>query len=322
MGVETEHLYDQDRAAEFYEDRYQTGYMDEWPVERKRKLVSLLRGLPLPAHGDALDFGCGNGVLTEVLRQALPGWKISGTDISATAIRNASERYPDCRFFEAGNADRKFDLVFTHHVLEHVFDMDNVLGDIDGCLKPECFMLHILPCGNEGSYEHRVCLLRRDGIDQKLEGRFFFEDVGHVRRLTTDRLGELCEKHGFALSREFYANQRDGAIEWLTNEHPRYIRGFADPEQAVDAGARKELKRLRRKLTRIALARLPARLAREVIGQHRRGPAQVAAFILSLPLLPLSFWIDRLWKRRAATEWANRCDERAGSEMTLFFSRG
>jgi hypothetical protein len=61
-------------------------------------------------------------------------------------------------------------------------------------------MLHILPCGNEGSFEHNVCLLRKDGINPELEGRFFFEDEGHVRRLTTEQLSALCAKMGFVLT--------------------------------------------------------------------------------------------------------------------------
>ncbi len=52
---------------------------------------------------------------------------------------------------------------------------------MDGYLKPESSMLHFMPCGNEGSYEYNVCLLRSDGINTELENRFFFEDEGHVR---------------------------------------------------------------------------------------------------------------------------------------------
>ena len=32
----TLHLYDQNQSIEFYEDRYEQGYMDEWPILRLR----------------------------------------------------------------------------------------------------------------------------------------------------------------------------------------------------------------------------------------------------------------------------------------------
>jgi trans-aconitate methyltransferase len=322
MGSRTSELYDKSRSVDFYEERYEQGYMDEWPAERKRRLIEVIRELPLPAHGDALDFGCGNGVLTEVVRQALPGGNVWGTDLSATAVQNARSRYPRCEFIEAGNIDRKFDLVFTHHVLEHVFDLEAVMGEITAHLNPECAMLHILPCGNEGSFERGVCLLRQDGINEKLEGRFFYEDEGHVRRLTTERLAAVCSAHGFELAREYYANQRDGAIEWITNSKPSFVRRFTDPSQAVDGQAARGLRRMRRKLALIAALRLPARLLHEVVSNPRsRRPKHLLALALSAPMLPVCITVDRYWKRRAAREWEQHRSERGGSAMTLFFLR-
>ncbi|GJQ22599.1 MAG: hypothetical protein HBSAPP01_03890 [Candidatus Brocadia sapporoensis] len=185
----TSRLYNQKQSVEFYENRYEQGYMDEWPIEKKRKIFEVIQLLQLPAKGEALDFGCGNGVLTEIVRQALPSWKVYGTDISKKAIANARIRYPECTFFEANSPEftqKKFDFIFSNHVFEHVFNLSEVFTQMDGYLKPESSMLHFMPCGNEGSYEYNICLLRSDGINRELENRFFFEDEGHVRRLTTD----------------------------------------------------------------------------------------------------------------------------------------
>ncbi|KJR40670.1 Methyltransferase type 12 domain protein [Candidatus Magnetoovum chiemensis] len=41
--------------------------------------------------GNGLDFGCGNGVFTKVLKTALPGWNIYGCDLSDVAIENAKK---------------------------------------------------------------------------------------------------------------------------------------------------------------------------------------------------------------------------------------
>ena len=313
----TSQLYDKDRSTTFYDERYENGYMDDWPEERKERIRQVIRELPLPATGHALDFGCGNGVLTAIVTEALPNWTVCGTDLSATAVKNARARYPQCEFVEADQLDRKFDFVFTHHVLEHVFDLPAVLRDTDRLLKPAAAMLHIAPCGNEGSFERRVCVLRHDGINEKLEGRFFYEDEGHVRRLTTDRLAALCRDLGFSLTREFYANQHAGAIEWITNSTPAFLLRFTDSAAAVDASARRRLRGLRVRLALIAAARLPARVLRE----FRGAPKQIVALLATLFALPLSIAVDRHWRRRAEAEWARRRTERGGSEMWLFFTR-
>ena len=198
------HLYNQNQSIEFYEDRYEQGYMDEWPIEKKNKIFEVIKELQLPATGEALDFGCGNGVLSEVIRQALPAWKIYGTDISKKAIANAKIRYPDCTFFEINSSEfsqKKFDFLFTNHVIEHVYNLSDVFNQMNEYLKPISSMLHFLPCGNEGSYEYNICLLRKDGINAELENRFFFEDEGHIRRLTTDEFCGLCRTKEFVLQK-------------------------------------------------------------------------------------------------------------------------
>lgn len=50
-------------SIEFYDDRYCKGYMKEWPVEKKERVLEIIKSLNLPKTGNALDFGCGgNGV--------------------------------------------------------------------------------------------------------------------------------------------------------------------------------------------------------------------------------------------------------------------
>ena len=196
--------------AECYDKRYQRGYMDEWPAEKKKRLIEIINGLRLPSKGDALDFGCGNGVLTDVIREALPGWNIYGTDISKTAVLNAKERYPKCHFFNPGDREyknRRFDFVFSNHVFEHVYNLDKAFNQMSEYLKPGSSMLHIFPCGNMGSFERNFCLLRKDGIDRNRENRFFFEVKGHLRRLTTEQFRNLAGEKGFYLEKEYYANQ-------------------------------------------------------------------------------------------------------------------
>jgi trans-aconitate methyltransferase len=321
----TSELYDQKRSVEFYEDRYKKDYMDEWPIEKKRKIFEVIQELQLPAKSDALDFGCGNGVLTEIIRQALPSWKIYGTDISKKAVAYAKVRYPGCVFFEASNPyfiQKKFDFVFTHHIFEHVFNLSEVFNQMNEYLKPESSMLHFLPCGNEGSYEYNICLLRKDGINTDLENRFFFEDEGHVRRLTTDEFCRLCQTKGFELQKEFYSNQRYGAIEWITNSNPKFVLMFSDSSQAINKKAKRKLKKARMYLILITALRLPSQIVTKLLKKRNKQLKHYILLLIGLPFSIFSSPIDKYWKKKAKEEWDTKKFERNGSEMCLYFKRG
>ena len=317
-------LYQKEKAKEFYEARYEHGYMDEWPTAKKKRVFELIRALPLPPRGKALDFGCGNGVFTEVLHQALPEWEVYGCDISTVSIENAKSRFPQCRFFISDNESippTKFDFLFSHHVLEHVFDIQKTMEEIDAYLKEEAGMLHIFPCGNEGSLEQRICAMRVDGMNEAMENRFFYEDEGHIRRLTTDRTNALAGVHGFSLAVDFYSNQYWGALKWITQLSPMYAAAFADPSKAVDGKARKSLRALRSKFILLNILQFPSVLFNYMKTRKKRGVLHSAGMVITfLPHL-LSCPVYSYINRKADQEWAVHRKERSGSEMYLFYKR-
>jgi ubiquinone/menaquinone biosynthesis C-methylase UbiE len=311
------------QAIAYYEKRYALGYMEDWPPERKQRITDVVRSLKLPAAGEAIDFGCGNGVLTDVLRQALPGWNIIGIDISPTAVNNARMRFPACTFYVADTqklTGRRFDLLFTHHVLEHVIDLKAVLEQMSRMLKPVGGMLHILPCGNPGSFEHEVCLLRQNGIDHQRGGRFFFEDPSHLRRLTSAQLNGMCRTEGFVPDIQYYGNQYFGALRWITESLP-LIGRFADPAAAEDLSAAKRLQSIRFRLFVIALLRAPAFRFDRALRLRRRSSRHLLLLLLGLPLYPISKIVELLLSQKAAEEWREQRHVLSGSEMYLFFRR-
>jgi trans-aconitate methyltransferase len=320
----TSELYDKKQSIEFYENRYEQGYMDEWPIEKKRKVFEVIQELALPEVGEALDFGCGNGVLTEIIRQALPSWKIYGTDLSNNAIENAKIRYPECVFFKADSQDyqeKKFYFAFTNHVFEHVFNLTEVFDQLNEYLKPESSMLHFLPCGNEGSYEHSVCMLRKDGINKDMENRFFFEDEGHVRRLSTSEFSELCQTKKFVLQKEFYSNQYYGAIDWITSSKPNFVMSFSDVSQAINKQAEQKLKKVKWQLMIITALRLPVKIVERLREKKSKRFSEHLLLLMGRLLFILSLPFDLYWKKKARREWDAKKGEHNGSEMCLYFKR-
>lgn len=319
--MRTEELYSEDTSKQFYDERYDQGYMDEWPPEKKQRVLEVVKSLGLPERGSALDFGCGNGVFTEVLKQALPDWELFGTDISGVALQHAAQRVPGVFF--CGPAEvvgRKFDFLFTHHVFEHVYSLEKVWHEVNDLMKPSSSMLHILPCGNEGSLEHQICSLRSDGINPRMENRFFFEDTGHVRRLTTSQLARIAEQFGFKLEKDYYSNQHDGALDWITQNEPGFALMLTDPSKAKDESARKQLAAIRRKL-------IVASIMRDMQERVRSFPTRkknVKTFLglaIGLAAFPVASVVDRNMKRKANAEWERRKNDPAGSEMYLYFRR-
>jgi SAM-dependent methyltransferase len=314
-------LYCRAASIEFYENRYRNGYMDDWDVEVKKRSFGVIRNLDLPEIGAALDYGCGNGVLTQLLSVALPKWKIYGTDISSQAIANAEMRYPQFHFFVDEAQMQKFDLVFTHHVLEHVYDIDRTINHVQSFLKPNGHVLHVMPCGNEGSFEHCICSIRKDGIDGKLENRFFFEDEGHVRRMTTQRLSQLMSNYHFNLTKAFYRNQFWGGWKWITQGSSKeFIKKFADPTMARDKAAKRLLSRTRFKLLLSYYFQKPVL----VFNRYRRIKRNLKQQIIFIPLCFLSAIVSPYYfilNSLANKEWLESREKTNGSEMFLFYKR-
>jgi SAM-dependent methyltransferase len=140
--------------ADFYRTLYQDMYARaDNPVEyfdRQRAYgKKVAAAFPRPAGGKVLEVGCGAGGGLSVLQEA--GWEVAGCDYSARLIEYGRERgVPN---LQAGGlaevaADlrtARFDLIFLHHVFEHVDDPLDHLSLLAGLLAPGGRILIIVP---------------------------------------------------------------------------------------------------------------------------------------------------------------------------------
>lgn len=309
-------------AVRFYDDRYAAGYMEDWPEWKQQRITQMVRQLDLPSTGSAIDFGCGQGVFAEVLRRALPGWTIYGTDLSDVAVKTAARRYPQCRFFRWSDASDEVkslrcDLLFSHHVLEHVLDIDDTWERMAQLLKPAASMLLVLPCGDAGSFEHALCTLKSEGIDPASGNRFFYEEDGHVRRLDTRQLRHGAAQHGFALSHARYANRFWGALEWITAAGPDFIRTLTDRSGAIGAVAASRLHRWQVTLRVLSLLRMPIGKLRMPV-RRALSLKSCAKLAVAAIAYPMAWPLDAFLRRAAEREWQSAT---TGSEMYVAFVR-
>jgi len=91
----------------------------------------------------ALEVGCGTGVYPIKLKELFANIKYTGTDISETAIKQCKKNSP-FEFFAADfiklNISRKFDCVFSHAVVDHVYDMDEFVTKIVNSTKKYAYI--------------------------------------------------------------------------------------------------------------------------------------------------------------------------------------
>jgi trans-aconitate methyltransferase len=312
-------------SQRFYDTRYQQGYMEEWPEWKKVRIIALIRELQLPSTGCALDFGCGRGVFTEVLGRALPGWTITGTDLSGVAMERARQKLPQHQFISMGMVEHgRYEFLFTHHVLEHVLDLQQSWEEMTAALKPEGVMLHVGPCKNGGSVEHQICSLRRDGFQTRAGGKtFFYEDESHVRRLSSSELISMAANHKCRLLGQWYANQYYGALEWITDRGLDYVSYLCNPAAGANEQSRRALARLMMRMA--VLCRLKARhsAVTERLEWARRNTCTAARVkaatwfaLRCLCAIPL-----QRFQKKVHQEWDAGRSQAHGSEFYMAFRR-
>jgi SAM-dependent methyltransferase len=309
----------------FYEERYSGAYMAEHPRVAAERVRDVLSTIPASGVESILDYGCGRGFWTPILHEAFPAAVVTGIDISETAIERARAAFPTARFstFDGRRApypDAAFSLVFSFHVLEHVLDLAQSLDDIARLVSPHGSACLILPCGNEGSFEHTIARLTNAMATSPTgEMRFRFEDDGHLRRLRSTELVAPLRRRNLELVSASFANHRWGAIEFIARSDPAFIRRFA----ATGSQAR-PFDRGRIALTRTFLLVLSQivrvhRVAREGTTAARGAKAAVARLLR--PAEPVLAPIVRALERRSAREWSERRHDPRGSAQYLVLRR-
>lgn len=312
-----------------YDDRYAGDYMDAdayatWAHEglaeyRVRQTLEQVGNDPRRI----LDYGCGQGKWTSVLRRTYPNAEIVGIDISETAIAKASEKFPQDRFlvFDGNRAaleDGSFDLVFSFHVLEHVLDVTATVRDIARLLRPGAYACIIFPCGNKNSFEDRVVNLMQDGrrISATGESVFFFEVAdGHLRRMPSAQTIALFAQEGLAIQTEFYSGQLFAAVDWLVRgTGPAHINRFFDSGRPASRVAAIRLATMRRFF--LFLHRFLSYRNLDTT-KPRPLPKQIAVSALQ----KAAAHADRFIVRRARREWDARRHAKHGSAQYLVFRK-
>lgn len=142
-----------------------------------------------------LDLGCGSGTISFYL--ASKGYNVKGIDISKKAIKlcKASSLDIELKNIEFEVCDfpiqipkGKYDFIFFSEVIEHLPDDELALGKIHKLLSPKGILFLSTPSKNAPLY--------RMGYARK-----FDQEVGHLRRYSTDEIKHKLKKAGFKIKK-------------------------------------------------------------------------------------------------------------------------
>lgn len=181
---------------------YEAPQADQWTgphrhhVAKRRAYLDDALARHLPARRDdgprvALDLGCGDGEHLEWLAR----WadRVAGSDYNALRLARAARRAPEAQLMLADvtnhpGADASADLVFFHHVIEHVPDDGAALREVRRLLRPGGIC--VLGTPNEGAALSRLAYRLQPKVRAATD---------HVHFYTADVLVERCLTAGLTV---------------------------------------------------------------------------------------------------------------------------
>jgi trans-aconitate methyltransferase len=122
-----------------------TGHTTEYFAAYKaKKLFQWVSQLQTIKTKHILDFGCGDGIMTEQVRSLFPKSSLSGVDPSKKSIEIAQKNYPSINFQVSTDnlkmfKTNSFDIIFTATVFHHIpFDEhQHYIDQLTRILKPK-----------------------------------------------------------------------------------------------------------------------------------------------------------------------------------------
>lgn len=166
-----------------------------------------------PPNAVILDAGCGNGEYMGAITRALPEAKTVGIDFSHEEVREAQKKGLSVK---RANLEKKipfpkanFDMVYAGEVIEHLYDPDSFVTEVNRVLKEEGYFIFSTP--NLCAWFNRILfplgiqpLFLEMSTKSKLIGAGVLrglkkeaEPVGHIRIFTYRALKDLLEENGF-----------------------------------------------------------------------------------------------------------------------------
>jgi len=109
----------------------------------------------LPAAGDVIDIGCGNGAFLRALGQRLPAWDLYGLELDERnlAVMRDIPRFAGLKVADATKLEGRYGLITMIHALEHFTDPFAALVALRGNLGTDGILFIEVPNVRENPFD-------------------------------------------------------------------------------------------------------------------------------------------------------------------------
>lgn len=269
---------------------------------RSSRLVeAFISATSLRPSGRLLDVGCGNGAFLRAFSTAMPGWRLTGSDINES-YRSAVERIPGVEAFRTEAiqdiADR-FDVITMIHCVEHISSPTVALAEMRRLLTDDGLLLIEVPDFTSNPFDLLIAdhasHFSPTTLSQTIEGAGYH--VAHVStNWITKEISSIASRHGASpappqtVSNDASAPLR-ASVDWLA-------RMLATADHATASGQRTGIFGTSIAATWLAqhldgriaffVDEDPARIGRSHLGQQIIAPPDIPAdSLVILPLAPV-----------------------------------
>lgn len=170
--------------TEYAKQRYKNPVIIKKNYTAKLQLIADM----FPCGNLILELGCGDGILTSMLNKHN---KVIGIDLEKGEIQC------DLQTSYLPFHQECFDGVVAVELIEHIFDIDRLLGEIHRVIKKHG--LFVLSTPNLASLGRRLMLLA--GKNPYVENFLYPTDAGHVKHYVRKDLKYLLTKNGFKVNK-------------------------------------------------------------------------------------------------------------------------
>ena len=151
----------------------------------------------MPDKGEMLDFGLGNGTYALYAREL--GWQVSGYDVDCATTEQLTKKMAmDIRcgdFDKLDWGDKKFDLIYAHHVVEHLKDPLTRLKSFHAIMQPDSYIYIGVP--NISAWGSKIkFFLEKMGLKKTRVGKYY-DSEHHIFYYEPDSLKRLLKLSGF-----------------------------------------------------------------------------------------------------------------------------
>ena len=192
-------VYSDEYLAEYYAGyitpEYTKKTLDEQHEVCKQNFTAI--GRFKPDQGEMLDFGLGNGTYAQYAREL--GWQVSGYDVDCETTRGLAAKLGmdiHCGDFDKLDwGGKKFDLIYAHHVVEHLKDPLARLKRFHEILKPDGCLYIGVP--NISAWGSKIkLLLEKLGLKKNRIGNYY-DSEHHIVYYSPASLRNLLQLAGF-----------------------------------------------------------------------------------------------------------------------------